>query len=125
MGISKEEFDEFKDEHLSLRLFKYLICNKPNSPNGYLATYRCLKQNKKLFFDLHTPDLPDYGPQFDRPNILSFTNTQIHKYTNTPYFSQIPDDGPHRDRPNHVRASQVRWLHLHLDGSFSEVGCQT
>ena len=79
LGISKEEFDEFKDEHLSLRLFKYLICNKPNSPNGYLATYRCLKQNKKLFYDLHTPNLPDYGPHFDRPNILSFTNTQIHR----------------------------------------------
>ena len=41
MGIPKEEFDEFKDEHISLRLFKFLICNKPNSPNGYLATYRC------------------------------------------------------------------------------------
>ena len=41
LSISKEEFQEFKDEHLSLRLFKYLICNKPNSPNGYLATYRC------------------------------------------------------------------------------------
>ena len=40
MGIPKEEFDEFKDEHISLRLFKFLICNKPNSPNGYLATYR-------------------------------------------------------------------------------------
>merc|ERR1719167_75686 len=40
LSISKEEFQEFKDEHLSLRLFKYLICNKPNSPNGYLATYR-------------------------------------------------------------------------------------
>ena len=108
LGISKEEFDEFKDEHLSLRLFKYLICNKPNSPNGYLATYRCIKHIEKLFYNLRTPD-------------------QIFflKYTNTPSFSQIPDDGPHRDRPNHVRASQVRWLHLHLDGSFSEVGCQT
>ena len=43
MNISKEEFDQFKDEHISTRLFKFLICNKPNSPNGYLATYRYLE----------------------------------------------------------------------------------
>ena len=49
LGISKEEFDEFKDEHLSLRLFKYLICNKPNSPNGYLATYRFQTKQKTVF----------------------------------------------------------------------------
>ena len=48
LSISKEEFQEFKDEHLSLRLFKYLICNKPNSPNGYLATYRCKTRNISL-----------------------------------------------------------------------------
>ena len=48
LSISKEEFQEFKDEHLSLRLFKYLICNKPNSPNGYLATYRCHTRNTSL-----------------------------------------------------------------------------
>ena len=53
-GISKEEFDEFKDEHLSLRLFKFLICNKPNSPNGYLATYRYLEHKHTYPLTPHT-----------------------------------------------------------------------
>merc|ERR550519_2436901 len=38
MNLTKEELD--KDGHGGHRLFKYLFCNKPNSPNGYLATYR-------------------------------------------------------------------------------------
>ena len=38
--VSREEFDEYKEELAGLRLFKYLSCNKPNSPNGFLATYR-------------------------------------------------------------------------------------
>ena len=40
VNVSKEELDEYKEEHAGLRLFKYLSCNKPNSPNGFLATYR-------------------------------------------------------------------------------------
>ena len=39
-SLSKQEFDEFKDEHAGIRVFKYLNCNKPNSPNGFLAKYR-------------------------------------------------------------------------------------
>jgi hypothetical protein len=39
-GIAKEEFDLYKEEHASIRIFKYLNCNKPNSPNGFLAKYR-------------------------------------------------------------------------------------
>ena len=48
--ISKEEFDQFKDEHISTRLFKFLICNKPNSPNGYLATYRHVPGTHTSYF---------------------------------------------------------------------------
>ena len=54
-GISKEEFDEFKDEHISLRLFKYLICNKPNSPHGYLATYRYVPGSQTSCFHTLLP----------------------------------------------------------------------
>lgn len=39
-GVAKEEFDMYKEEHAPLRLFKYRHCNKPNSPNGFLAGYR-------------------------------------------------------------------------------------
>jgi len=42
LNISREEFNEFKEEHADMRLFKYLNCNKPNSPNGFLAKYRFL-----------------------------------------------------------------------------------
>jgi len=38
--FSREELDLYREEHTSLRLFKYLICNKPHSPNGVLAKYR-------------------------------------------------------------------------------------
>ena len=38
--VSREEFDEYKEELAGLRPFKNLSCNKPNSPNGFLATYR-------------------------------------------------------------------------------------
>lgn len=38
--IDQEEFDKYKEEHIALRMFKYLNCNKPNSPNGFLAKYR-------------------------------------------------------------------------------------
>ena len=38
--ISQEEFDKYKEEDTGLRMFKYLNCNKPNSPNGFLAKYR-------------------------------------------------------------------------------------
>jgi len=40
MGVSNEEWLEFKDKHRMLRLFKFLNINKPNSPNGHLAKYR-------------------------------------------------------------------------------------
>ena len=39
-GIGQAEFNEFKKEHSSIRVYKYLMCNKPNSPNGVLAKYR-------------------------------------------------------------------------------------
>ena len=39
-NITNEEFQEYKEEHAAQRLFKYLHCNKPNSPNGFLPHYR-------------------------------------------------------------------------------------
>ena len=39
-GIDCDEFNEFKEEHATIRVYKYLMCNKPNSPNGVLAKYR-------------------------------------------------------------------------------------
>ena len=39
-GIDCDEFNEFKEEHATVRVYKYLMCNKPNSPNGVLAKYR-------------------------------------------------------------------------------------
>ena len=38
--IDREDWNEYKDEHSGLRLFYFLTCSKPHSPNGYLATYR-------------------------------------------------------------------------------------
>lgn len=38
--IEREDWNSFKDEHFGLRLFYFLTCSKPHSPNGYLATYR-------------------------------------------------------------------------------------
>ena len=38
--IEREDWNLYKDEHSGLRLFYFLTCSKPNSPNGYLATYR-------------------------------------------------------------------------------------
>jgi len=38
--LSGKEMAEGKEEHGGMRLFLYLMCNKPNSPNGFLAKYR-------------------------------------------------------------------------------------
>ena len=38
--IEREEWNQYKAEHYWLRLFYLLTCSRPNSPNGYLATYR-------------------------------------------------------------------------------------
>ena len=38
--IERDAWNEYRDEHSGLRLFYYLTCSKPHSPNGYLATYR-------------------------------------------------------------------------------------
>jgi len=38
--ISRDDWKQYKDEHSGLRLFYLLTCCKPQSPNGYLATYR-------------------------------------------------------------------------------------
>merc|ERR1712241_1220963 len=38
--IERDDWNQYKDEHFGLRLFYFLTCSKPNSPNGYLATYR-------------------------------------------------------------------------------------
>jgi len=39
-SFSKETFREFKPENWGERLFKYALISKPNSPHGFLATYR-------------------------------------------------------------------------------------
>ena len=38
--IEREDWDQYKEEHYGLRLFYFLTCSRPHSPNGYLATYR-------------------------------------------------------------------------------------
>ena len=38
--IERDDWNSFKEEHFGLRLFYFLTCSKPHSPNGYLATYR-------------------------------------------------------------------------------------
>ena len=40
MGLTGEELREGREEHTMARLFKFLKCNKPNSPNSRLANYR-------------------------------------------------------------------------------------
>ena len=56
-GISREEFDEFKEEHATIRVYKYLMCNKPNSPNGVLAKYRCLQRSKHRYLEATKAEL--------------------------------------------------------------------
>ena len=38
--IEREDWNQYKEEHYGLRLFYFLTCSRPHSPNGYLATYR-------------------------------------------------------------------------------------
>ena len=38
--IGPEEWTEFREDGYNVRLFYYMNCCKPHSPNGYLATYR-------------------------------------------------------------------------------------
>ena len=38
--IEREDWNSYKEEHSGLRLFYFLTCSKPHSPNGYMATYR-------------------------------------------------------------------------------------
>ena len=39
-SLSKETFREFKPENWGDRLFKFAFLSKPNSPHGFLASYR-------------------------------------------------------------------------------------
>merc|ERR1711892_653279 len=39
-SFDRETFREFKPENWSDRLFKYSFISRPNSPHGFLATYR-------------------------------------------------------------------------------------
>ena len=39
-SFSKETFREFKPENWGDRLFKFAFISEPNSPHGFLATYR-------------------------------------------------------------------------------------
>ena len=59
MGLTGEQLREAREEHTMTRLFKFLKCNKPNSPNGLLANYRFYGMDPSslggLMWDLPTP----------------------------------------------------------------------
>ena len=58
--IGPEEWTEFKEDLYNIRLFYYMNCCKPHSPNGYLAIYRFQMMDPtglgSLNYDLPAPD---------------------------------------------------------------------
>jgi len=47
--VPKDEFLEFKPEHWGIRLFKFALVSKPNSPFGFLPEYRFLMMDPNNF----------------------------------------------------------------------------
>ena len=110
-GISKEEFDEFKEEHATIRMYKYLMCNKPNSPNGVLAKYRCLQRSKHRYLEATKAELHKRNPSLRC--ILSYLQQFLHLTNSWKHLvwgmttKKVLGDGPHkqRDRSDAVRLS--------------------
>ena len=58
--LDKETFRKFRPENWSDRLFKYAFISKPNSPHGFLATYRYQFMDPNSLLSLMTLDQPAY-----------------------------------------------------------------
>ena len=128
-GISKEEFDEFKEEHATIRVYKYLMCNKPNSPNGVLAKYRCLQRSKHRYLEATKAELHKRNSSLrcilsHLQQFLHLTNSWKHVVWGTWRQKKVLGDGPHkqRDRSDAVRLSCQWRIHTCSYGKLVKVG---
>ena len=102
--FSREELDLYREEHTGLRLFKYLICNKPHSPNGVLAKYRCAAG----FGSYHL--------------LLPLFLHLLHPLPHLPAHPQVLGPGPHHlgHGPHALHAAQHRRLHPRPPGRLPQ-----
>jgi len=60
LPVSKDQFRELRPEDAMFRLFKFGLLSKPNSPNGFLPSYRFWMMDPSLLWPLLlTPPHPD------------------------------------------------------------------